>query len=107
MTANVSNVDCEYTDDFPEILRQLLCWLLISTYLAGKVIVVGVHYGALQLPNCRHFLQSKFNANSAYPGYLKPKDKNELAPSIQIPTNTPPIFLVHGSDDVISLQSTA
>ena len=37
-----------------------------------------------------------------YPGYLKPKDKDELAPGLRIPTNTPPVFLVHGSDDIVS-----
>jgi acetyl esterase/lipase len=37
-----------------------------------------------------------------YPGYLKTKDKDELAPGLRIPTNTPPVFLVHGSDDIIS-----
>jgi len=37
-----------------------------------------------------------------YSGYLKAKDKAELAPGLRIPTNTPPIFLVHGGDDIIS-----
>jgi len=37
-----------------------------------------------------------------YPGYLKPKDKNELAPGLRIPAKTPPIFLVHGGQDIIS-----
>jgi len=37
-----------------------------------------------------------------YPGYLKAKDKNELAPWLHIPSGTPPIFLVHGGDDIIS-----
>jgi acetyl esterase/lipase len=37
-----------------------------------------------------------------YSGYLKAKDKNELAPGIQIPKETPPIFLVHGDKDIIS-----
>jgi len=37
-----------------------------------------------------------------YSGYLKVKDKDELAPGLSIPTNTPPVFLVHGSDDLIS-----
>ena len=41
-------------------------------------------------------------AVSIYPGYLKAKDKDELAPGLRIPTNTPPIFLVHGGDDIIS-----
>ena len=38
----------------------------------------------------------------AYSGYLKAKDKDELAPGLHIPANTPPVFLVHGSDDIIS-----
>lgn len=38
----------------------------------------------------------------AYSGYLKAKDKDELAPGLRIPKETPPIFLVHGSDDLIS-----
>ena len=37
-----------------------------------------------------------------YSGYLKAKDKNELAPGIQIPPDTPPVFLAHASDDKIS-----
>jgi acetyl esterase/lipase len=38
----------------------------------------------------------------AYPGYLKAKDSNELAPGLRIPNETPPIFLAHGGDDLIS-----
>jgi acetyl esterase/lipase len=37
-----------------------------------------------------------------YSGYLKAKDKDELAPWLHIPAGTPPIFLVHGGDDLIS-----
>ena len=37
-----------------------------------------------------------------YPGYLKAKDKDELAPGLRIPDDTPPVFLVHGSEDIIS-----
>ena len=37
-----------------------------------------------------------------YSGYLKSKDKDELAPGLRIPTGTPPIFLVHGGDDIAS-----
>jgi acetyl esterase/lipase len=37
-----------------------------------------------------------------YSGYLKAKDKDELAPGLRVPTNTPPVFLVHGSDDIVS-----
>jgi acetyl esterase/lipase len=37
-----------------------------------------------------------------YSGYLKPKDKDELHPSLHIPAGTPPIFLAHGGADLIS-----
>src|SRR2546426_4319813 len=37
-----------------------------------------------------------------YPGYLKAKDKDELAPGLRIPSGTPPVFLAHGGDDLIS-----
>ena len=41
-------------------------------------------------------------AIAAYSGYLKAKDKDELAPGLHIPAGTPPIFLAHGGDDIIS-----
>jgi acetyl esterase/lipase len=37
-----------------------------------------------------------------YPGYLKAKSKDELAPGLQIPAATPPVFLAHGGADIIS-----
>jgi acetyl esterase/lipase len=37
-----------------------------------------------------------------YSGYLKAKVKDELAPGLHIPDGTPPVFLVHGGDDLIS-----
>jgi acetyl esterase/lipase len=37
-----------------------------------------------------------------YSGYLKHKDKDELAPGLRIPAGTPPIFLAHGGADIIS-----
>jgi acetyl esterase/lipase len=37
-----------------------------------------------------------------YPGYLKAKDKDELAPGLHVPPGTPPVFLAHGGDDIIS-----
>lgn len=37
-----------------------------------------------------------------YSGYLKAKDKDEIAAGIRIPAGTPPIFLAHSSDDKIS-----
>jgi acetyl esterase/lipase len=41
-------------------------------------------------------------AIAVYSGYLKVKDKDELAPGIRIPSETPPIFLAHGGEDIIS-----
>ncbi|MFO0915034.1 MAG: alpha/beta hydrolase [Pirellulales bacterium] len=41
-------------------------------------------------------------AISVYPGYLKARDRAELAPYLRIPPTTPPVFLVHGGDDIIS-----
>jgi acetyl esterase/lipase len=41
-------------------------------------------------------------AIAAYSGYLKAKDRDELAPGLHIPAGTPPIFLVHGGADLIS-----
>jgi acetyl esterase/lipase len=38
----------------------------------------------------------------AYSGYLKAKDKDELAPGLHIPSDTPPVFLAHGSADTVS-----
>jgi len=36
-----------------------------------------------------------------YSGYLKAKDKNELAPGLHIPAGTPPVFLAHGDEDLV------
>src|SRR4051794_5885833 len=41
-------------------------------------------------------------AIAAYSGYLKAKDKDELAPGLHVPTGTPPVFLAHGGADLIS-----
>jgi acetyl esterase/lipase len=37
-----------------------------------------------------------------YSGYLKAKDKDELSPGLHVPARTPPVFLAHGGDDIIS-----
>jgi acetyl esterase/lipase len=37
-----------------------------------------------------------------YSGYLKAKDKDELASGLRVPAGTPPVFLVHGGDDIVS-----
>jgi len=41
-------------------------------------------------------------AVAVYSGYLKVADKDELAPGIRIPPGTPPMFLAHGGDDIVS-----
>jgi acetyl esterase/lipase len=41
-------------------------------------------------------------AIAVYPGYLKPKDKDELAPGLHVPPGTTPVFLAHGGEDIIS-----
>jgi len=41
-------------------------------------------------------------AIGVYSGYLKAKDKDQIDPSLRIPVGTPPIFLAHGGDDIIS-----
>ena len=38
----------------------------------------------------------------AYSGYLKAKDKDDVAPGLRVSAKTPSIFLVHASDDAIS-----
>ena len=37
-----------------------------------------------------------------YSGYLKAKDKDELAPGLSVPKGTPPMFICHGGADPIS-----
>jgi len=37
-----------------------------------------------------------------YSGYLKAKDKDEVAPGLRVPAKTPPVFLAHGGEDIIS-----
>ena len=37
-----------------------------------------------------------------YSGYLKAKDKDELSPGLSVPAGTPPVFLAHGGEDIIS-----
>ncbi len=41
-------------------------------------------------------------AVAVYSGYLKAKDKDELSPGLSVPPGTPPIFLAHGGEDLIS-----
>jgi len=41
-------------------------------------------------------------AIGVYSGYLKAKDKDEIASGWRISPETPPIFLAHGGDDIIS-----
>ena len=38
----------------------------------------------------------------AYSGYLKAKDGDELASGLRIPAGTPPVFMAHGGNDIVS-----
>lgn len=42
-----------------------------------------------------------------YSGYLKAKDKDELAPGLRVPKDTPPMFLAHGGADPISVPENS
>lgn len=37
-----------------------------------------------------------------YPGFLKARDKDELAPGLRVPKEAPPFFLVHGDADLVA-----
>jgi acetyl esterase/lipase len=41
-------------------------------------------------------------AIAVYPGYLKAHEKDEIAPGLRVPAETPPVFLAHGGDDIVS-----
>lgn len=41
-------------------------------------------------------------AVAVYSGYLKAKEQDELAPGLKVPAGTPPVFLAHGGEDIIS-----
>jgi len=41
-------------------------------------------------------------AIAAYSGFLKARDKDEIWPGVTVPKSTPPVFLVHGDEDIIS-----
>ncbi len=41
MQASQPPFACSHTPEFPELLAQLQCSLLVSTYQAGKVIVIS------------------------------------------------------------------
>jgi acetyl esterase/lipase len=42
-----------------------------------------------------------------YPGYLVPKDKDELAPDIRVSKETPPCFFAHANDDPVTPVNSA
>jgi hypothetical protein len=46
-TSGLREVRFEYTPEFPRVLESLGSALLVSTYQAGKLLVVGVHAGQL------------------------------------------------------------
>ena len=54
---NLKPFHCVYTPNIPELLQQLNCSIVLSTYQAGKVILISAteHQGLIQLP--RDFLK--------------------------------------------------
>lgn len=72
--------------------------------------------GHLALATATHFDQRTYEAIDevdkvdcrpdfaipVYSGYLKEKNKDEVASGLRIPPHTPPVFLVHGGEDIIS-----
>lgn len=80
----------------------------------GRIGIVGFSAGGhLALATATSFLKRLYEPIDAvdkiscrpdfavccYSGYLKVRGKDEFTPKIQIPAGTPPIFLVHASDD--------
>ena len=55
-----------------------------------------------RLPSIKSAARTPNFAILVYSGYLKAKDKDELSPALHIPAGTPPVFLAHGGEDIIS-----
>jgi len=83
----------------------------------GRIGIVGFSAGGhLAVATATRFDEKTYEAVDAadalsgrpdfaipvYPGYLKKRDADELAPGIRVQPNTSPMFLVHGGDDIIS-----
>ena len=84
---------------------------------ADRIGMVGFSAGGhLAIATATNFDKRSYQANDdidaiscrpdfavlVYSGYLKDKDKDELAPGMHVPKGTPPIFLAHGGADLIS-----
>ena len=41
MTTSLAPLSCSYTSEVPDILRQLKCSLILSTYQAGKILLLS------------------------------------------------------------------
>lgn len=80
----------------------------------GRIGIVGFSAGGhLAMATATGFTQSKYEpidavdavssrpdfAIGCYSGYLKVRDKDEVRPDLRIPAETPPILLLHASDD--------
>jgi acetyl esterase/lipase len=96
------------------LVRERAAELKIAT---NKIGVVGFSAGGhLVVATATRFAEQTYEprdatdqlscrpdfAVSVYPGYLKDRVKPELAQSISVPTNAPPVFLVHGDADLVS-----
>ena len=49
-TERVLEVRYEFTPILAEILSHLKCSLMVTTYQAGKLLVLGVHKGSYKAP---------------------------------------------------------
>lgn len=82
-----------------------------------RIGIVGFSAGGhLSIATATHFEKRAYPALDAidqiscrpdfaivvYPGYLRARDKDELAPGWDIPPGTPPVFLAHGGADIIA-----
>ncbi len=68
-------------------------------------LATGTQWNQRQYPSADTIDQQSCRPDfiaSIYPGYLKRKDQFELAKGMEIPEKMPPVFLAHGSADIIS-----
>ncbi len=58
--------------------------------------------GAITMERIPNHVDFDQFAIGVYSGFLKAKEKDELAPGLKVPSGTPPVFLAHGGDDIVS-----
>lgn len=105
-TSDVTNhreVNYEYSNNWVPLLSQLKASLLLSTYQAGKLVVVGVHDDALRLSfhNFERAMGVAVGHNQIAVGgkdwiyFLK--NAPELAPQVGMPQTHDACFLIRGA----------